>query len=406
MSRPIAYLTGQYPRATDTFIQREVAALRAQGLTVETCSVRDTGPAHLVGPEQRAAAEDTFYILARARNPLRLIRAHARALAMAPRRYGRALVLAWRTAPPGLRGALWQAFYLAEAGILAEHLDRIRARHLHNHIAEAAGTVAMLAAEMAGIGFSFTLHGPGIFDDVHRWRLDEKIARARFVACISHYARAQAMRLSPPEMWPKLAIVHCGVEPRLYGREACAPESTSGPNLIFVGRLAAVKGVPILLEALSALAPDYPGLRLTLAGDGPDRAALEAQARELGLSDMVRFTGYAAQSEIAEMLACADIFVLPSFAEGVPVVLMEAMATGLPVIATQVGGVAELVRDGAGILVAPGDVDALAAAIADLLDDPERRARMGQAGAAIVARDFDSRVEAARLARLIDEASP
>ncbi len=408
MSAPVAYLTGQYPRATDTFIQREVAALRALGLAVETCSVRDPGPAHLVGPEQRAEAGRTFYILARARRrPLHLLGAHLGLLFRFPRRYGRAALLALRSAPPGAGGLLWQVFYFAEAGLLAAHLRRIGARHLHNHIAEAAGTVAMLAAEMAGIRFSFTLHGPGIFDNVRHWRLDEKIARAAFVACISHYARAQAMRLSGPEHWGKLAIVHCGVEPERY---AAAPAATAAApaacrqRLLFVGRLAAVKGLPVLFGALARLLGTHPGLQLTLVGDGPERAPLQARAAELGIAGAVAFAGPASQQEVAGYLSRADIFVLPSFAEGVPVVLMEAMAAGLPVIASNVGGVGELVREGAGLLLAPGDTAALTRAIAALLGDPERRAAMGRAGAAIVARDFDSRDQAARLAALIEGA--
>ncbi len=402
-TRPVAYLTGQYPRATDTFIQREVAALRALGLAVETCSIRRTGAEHLVGPEQCEEAARTFHILEAARNPLRLAAAHLSALARAPRRYLAALALALRTAPPGLKGALYQAFYFAEAGVLAAHLRRIRARHLHNHIAEAAGTVAMLAARMAGIPFSFTLHGPGIFMAPAWWRLDEKIRRARFVACISHFARAQAMLLSAPEDWDKLHIVHCGVDPARYR----APEPPPQKRLLFVGRLAAVKGVPVLLEALAALRERHPEMRLTLVGDGPERGALEAAARNLGLQERTAFLGYLSQEAVAEQLARHDLFVLPSFGEGVPVVLMEAMAARLPVIATAVGGVGELVDPGCGLLVPPGDSEALARAIDALLRDPARGHALGEAGAAKVAAHFDSRREAARLARLLGpEARP
>ena len=404
--RPIAYLTGEYPRATDTFIQREVAALRALGLVIDTCSIRRTGAEHLVGDEQRAEAAGTFHVLEAARNPLRLLGAHLGGLIRAPGRYLSALALAVRTAPPGLKAAAYQAIYFAEAGVLAAHLRRRRARHIHNHIAEAAGSVTMLAARIAGIPFSFTLHGPGIFNDVRRWRLDEKIARARFVACISQYARAQAMLLAGPEHWSKLAIVHCGVTPERYRRDPRAP-GDPGKRLLFVGRLAAVKGVPVLLEALRGLVARHPELHLTLIGDGPDRAGLERAAGQAGLAGHVSFTGYLSQAAVAELLKQADLFVLPSFAEGVPVVLMEAMAAGLPVVATAVGGVGELVADGtSGLIVPPGDAGALAAAIDRLLADPGRGREMGRAGAAHVARAFDSGKEAARLAALLDGAAP
>ncbi len=400
MSRPVAYLTGEYPRATDTFIQREVAALRALGVAVETCSIRRTGAEHLVGPEQREEAARSFHILETAKNPLRLIAAHLGALIRAPRRYLGAAWLALRTAPPGLKGALYQGFYFAEAGVLAAHLHRLGARHLHNHIAEAAGSVAMLAAHMQGIPFSFTLHGPGIFTAPRYWRLDEKIARAKFVACISHFARAQAMLLSPPEAWDKLRIVHCGVAPERYG----PPPQSPGKRLLFVGRLASVKGVPVLFEALTKLLPKHPDLSLTLIGDGPERAALEQASHNQKLTAVNSFLGYQSQDEVATALRAHDIFVLPSFAEGVPVVLMEAMAAGLPVVATAVGGVGELVEHGkSGLLVPPGDAEALSKALGALLEDPAKGKAMGEVGAAKVAAEFDSRIEAAKLAALLGE---
>ncbi len=401
MTRPVAYLTGEYPRATDTFIQREVAALRALGLDVETCSIRRTGAQHLVGPEQQSEAARTFYTLSAAKNPVRLLKAHFGAMIRAPGRYFSALGLAWRTAPKGLRGHLYQAIYFAEAGVLADHLHQLNAKHLHNHIAEAAGSVAMLAAKMAGIPFSFTLHGPGIFYQPYHWRLDEKIRRAAFVACISNFARAQAMNLSERTTWGKLKIVHCGVDPALYRRDK---NRIAGKHLLFVGRLAAVKGVPILFQALADVLKTHPDVTLTLIGDGPERAGLETEAAQLGLADMVKFSGYQSQDAVAKALAMADIFVLPSFAEGVPVVLMEAMATGLPVIATAVGGVSELVdhREN-GLLVPPGDTAALAQALTRLLDDPGLCIDLGRAGRAKVTAGFDSQHEAAKLAGLLSQ---
>ncbi|ETX27781.1 glycosyltransferase [Roseivivax isoporae] len=394
----LGYLTGEYPRASDTFIQREVAGLRALGHVVETCTVRRTGPEHLVGPEQRSEQAGTFHVLEAARRPARLARAHLRWMRR-PGRYLRALALAWRTAPEGWRGALWQAFYFAEAGVLADHLARRGVSHLHNHIAEASCTVAMLASALSGIPYSFTIHGPGIFFAPERWRIDEKAARAAFVACISDYARAQLMCFAAPEHWGRLHVVHCGVTPDIY---AGGPRGR-GADLLFVGRLARVKGVALLLRAVAALAERVPDLHLTLIGDGPDRAGLEAEARALGIAERCTFLGYRGQAEVAEALGHADLFVLPSFAEGVPVVLMEAMAAGLPVVTTRIAGVPELVEDGvSGLLVAPGDAGRLADALARLLADPGERARMGAAGRARVAAEHDAAIEAARLAALFE----
>ena len=280
--------------------------------------------------------------------------------------------------------------------MLAHHLRRESVTHLHNHIAKSSCTVAMLASQLSGIPYSFTLHGPDIFFAPEHWRLDEKIARARFVACISDFARAQAMLFSDQAHWPKLKIVHCGVDPARY--DATGPRD--GHHLAFVGRLDAVKGVPLLLEALAEARKSLPDLRLTLVGDGPDREALLDQARALDLSEAVEFAGYLSQTEVAALLAYADCLVLPSFAEGVPVVLMEAMAARLPVIATRVGGVSELVEDGvSGLLVPPGDVASLTQAIKQVMKSD--RAAMGQAGRAAVEAGFDIGTEAKRLAHLL-----
>lgn len=394
---PVAWLTGEYPRATDTFIQREVAALRDLGFTVETCSIRRTGAQHIVGPEQAAEQAATFHVLAATARPLTSLRAHARALRR-PGRYFRTLALAWRTAPKGVRGRLYNLIYFAESVVLADHLARTGAVHLHNHIAKASCTVAMLASAISGIPYSFTLHGPDIFFAPEHWRLDTKIARAAFVACISDFARSQAMLFSAPAHWEKLHVVHCGIVPDRYG--AAVPGA--GNRLVFVGRLAAVKGVPVLLQALAAARLERPDLHLTLIGDGPERPAIEAAARDHGLADAVTFAGYRSQAEVALALAQADMLVLPSFAEGVPVVLMEAMAARLPVIATRVGGVGELVAEGAaGILVPPGDADGLSRAILRLAGDGGLRAQMGAAGRETVCHDFDIAQEAARLAILL-----
>jgi glycosyltransferase involved in cell wall biosynthesis len=395
MSLRIAYLTGEYPRATDTFIQREVAGLRALGLTVETSSVRRTGAEHHTGPEQRAEAAHTFHVL-EATLSTRLIPALLGVVRW-PLRWLSALHLAWRTSPGGLKALAYQMIYLAEATALAHHLRARGIDHLHNHIAKSSGTVAMLASEMTGIPYSFTLHGPDIFYEPHHWRLDEKIARARFVACISHFARSQAMVFSAPGHWGKLHIVHCGVDPARYA----GPAPDAAAHLLFVGRLAAVKGVPVLFEAMQGLIADHPDLRLTLVGDGPERAGLEARAQ--GLGGHVDFVGYKSQTEVAALLREATALVLPSFAEGLPVVLMEALAAGVPIVATRIAGVAELVEDGVnGRLVPPGDVMALRAALAEVLGDAELRARMGAAGRAKVLGEFDSAREAAWLAQLFE----
>ena len=403
---PVAYLTGHYPKASHTFILREIAALERRGIPVLRWSLRRPAQAELIGPEERAEAARCGYLVERAaRAPHRLVLAHLALAARAPGRYLHAAGLAARSARPGLRGALWALFHFAEAGLLARSLGAAGARHLHNHFADTSATVAMLAAALAALPFSYTLHGPAELYEPEGNALALKTARARFVACISHYARAQAMLFSAPGHWDRLHIVHCGVDPALY--DTPAPPARAGLRLLFVGRLAAIKGLRVLIEALSrarAGGGDGGAITLDLVGDGPDRAALEAAARPL--DGAVRFLGYRSQAGVAAALAEADALVLPSFAEGLPVVLMEAMASRRPVIATRVGGVGELVEDGvSGLLVEAGDAAGLAGAIAALAADPARRAGMGAAGRARVLAAFDAETEAARIAGLIGPAA-
>lgn len=393
----LAYLTGEYPRASDTFIQREVAHLRALGHEVLTCSIRTTGAEHLVGPEQRDEHSRTYKVLDAMRDPLTVIRAHLRWMRQ-PKRYFNALALAWRTAPRGIRGRVYNLIYFAEAGVLAARLADDGVTHLHNHIAKASCTVAMLVGALSGLRWSFTIHGPDIFFEPHHWRIDEKAARATFVACISHFCRSQLMCFADQRHWSKLHIVHCGVDPSRY-----APKpQRSGLTALFVGRLAGVKGVPILIEAMARLAERVPDLTLRLIGDGPDRTALEAEVAQRGLQDRVVFLGYRSQAEVAEELAQADVFVLPSFAEGVPVVLMEAMAAQVPVVTTRIAGVPELVQDGvSGRLVPPGEASAFTEALAELLSDADMRKTFGLAGRAHVLAEHDAAREARWLSQLI-----
>ena len=401
MTLRVAYMTGEYPRASDTFIQREVAALRVMGTRVETFSVRRPAHRENVGPEQQAERDRTFYVLPA--RPLELVRAHAGLIVKSPGRYVWALRLALRTRPPGLRALARQFAYFAEAAVVAREMRRRDLPHLHNHFSNSSCSVAMLAAEMGGFTFSFTMHGPAEFFEPHRWRIDEKARRSAFVACISHFCRSQAMVFARECDWPKLHIVHCGVMPADFTPPA--PHRGPGTRLLFVGRLATVKGLPVLLDALAEIVRDRPGVTLTLAGDGPDRESLTAQAQRLGIDANVRFLGYQSQTQVRQLLGETDVFVMASFAEGVPVVLMEAMAAGVPVVATRVAGVAELVDDGvSGFLVPAGDAASLARQVAALLADPDLRNRFAAAGRAKVEREFDVTTEAAKLHRLLREA--
>lgn len=402
---PIAYLTSEYPKMSHTFILREIEALRHLGLKVLSCSTRKPDAAQFKGPREQAAHETTFFIIDTAkRRPDLLLRAHLGWIARHPGAWGQALALAWKIRQPGLKSALWHLFYFLEAGLLADHLRTHGVTHLHNHFSNPSCSVAMLAALIADIPFSFTAHGPEEFFRPYENALSEKTAQARFVVAISHFCRSQLMLFSAPEHWDKIAIVHCGIEPDRYGQ---APRGEFGKRVLFIARLDPEKGGPLLLEAFARAQANHPDATLTIVGDGAERAALEARARNLGLADAVTFAGYRTQEQVAEHLAQSDMFVLPSFAEGVPVVLMEAMAARLPTIASRVAGVPELVRDGeTGFVVPPGDLETLADRLGHLMSDPDLCAHMGQAGREMVLSDYTISREAGWLADIITAGTP
>jgi glycosyltransferase involved in cell wall biosynthesis len=324
--------------------------------------------------------------------------AHLAQLVLSPRRYFAALALAWNTCPPGIRAMARQAAYFAESAMLVRLMRKHALSHLHNHFADSSCSVAAIAAVMGGITYSFTIHGPTEFYEPKVWRIDEKVRRALFVNCISHFCRSQVMLFAPRDCWGKLRVVHCGVDPDSFEVKR---HKGRGGQLLFVGRLAAMKGLPILLEVLAKLE----GVTLDVAGDGPDRQLLEENVRALNISSRVRFHGHQSQRQVRELLKEADLFVMSSFAEGVPVVLMEAMAAGVPVVATRIAGVPELVRDGySGLLVAPGDANEMANAVDRLLGDAELRNRFAAAARRDIEREFNIQTESRWLAAILSSA--
>jgi colanic acid/amylovoran biosynthesis glycosyltransferase len=389
----VAYFTNRYPRATDTFIQREVAYLRLRGLDVNTYSVRRSGSEHDVSESIREEKRRTRYLLPA--RPLALIVENLSALLRSPLRYVRVLHLALRTARPGLRGLALQIAYFQEAVLLASRLRSDGIKHLHNHLGDNSGTVALLAGELAQVSYSITFHGPHIFFDPTHWALQEKVRYARFIVCISHYCRSQMMLFSDAADWGKLKIVRCGVDTR---RLSPVATRTRAEKLLYTGRLSVEKGLSVLFESLKALSDAGRDFELTLVGDGVDRDRLEVLARELRIDRYLVFAGYRSQEEVGEYLGRSDIFILPSFAEGVPVSLMEAMVAGVPVVATNVGGVAELVEsERTGLLVPPADSAALAQAIARYQDDHELRRRVASQGRERVIQQYNIEIEGQKL---------
>jgi glycosyltransferase involved in cell wall biosynthesis len=276
---------------------------------------------------------------------------------------------------------------------------RRRVRHIHAHFANVASAVALLAAEFGepdGFRWSFTMHGYTEFDEVRRYALAEKARRAAFVSCISDFCRSQLLKLVEPEHWDKLQVVRCGLNAGEVRALTPRPEAPAAAGdgralrLLFVGRLVPEKGVLVLLWALAELKRRGLEVEAVLVGDGPYREELEESGRRLGVAGQLTFTGALTGAAIAPRYREADVFCLPSFAEGLPVVLMEAMANELPVVTSRLAGIAELVDDGVnGFVVPPARDDVIVDALEPLAADPQLRARFGRAGRERVLRDFD-----------------
>ena len=392
----IGYFTNTYPRATDTFIQREIKGLRERGFDVRTFSVRRAGIEHDVSPYVITEKKNTFCILPI--NPINIAVCNLSGFFNSPSSYISTFKLALSTAQPGLRGFLWQLFYWQEAVVLSRELRHQKIEHLHNHMGDASGTVAMLATRMASISYSITIHGPHIFFDPTHWALREKVKYSSFIACISHYCESQMMLFSEQTDWDRFNIVHCGINPEQF---AYTEVKEQARKLLYTGRLAVEKGLPILFESLKLLKEQGYDYELTLVGDGEDRLYLEQLASEMGIDDRLIFTGFAGQDEVRKYLLESDIFVLPSFAEGVPVSLMEAMSCGIPVISTYVGGIAELIKsEETGLLVSPSDPIQLKDAIARYIDDYDLRNKVSRQGREKVVSDFNIDNEVDKLAQL------
>lgn len=405
----VAYLVNTYPRASHSFIRREIRALGARGVQVHRFAMRSDRGA-LKDPADLAEDDATEHLLKG--GAAALLAALARTLAR-PGRLAAALRLALacgargagQGAPPGTGGRLRHLVYLAQAARVAERCRALGIAHVHAHFGTNPAAVAMLAHALGGPPYSFTCHGPEEFDAPLALSLPEKLRRAAFAVAVSGYGRSQLCRWADPGLWPRLHIVHCGVEPAAFPPPAPLP--AQGPHLVFVGRLDTQKGLPLLVEALALAAPGHPGLRLTLVGDGPLRPLLRRRVAEAGLADRVAFAGWQDEAGVRAALAGAQALVVPSFAEGLPVVIMEAMAAGRPVIATAVAGIAELVVPGqTGWLVPAGRASPLAAAVGALAaTPPDRLAAMGAAARSRVLARHDVGESAERLARLFRAAA-
>jgi len=397
----IAYITSLYPAVSHTFILNEILALRRLGVEIGTFSINRAELKDTLGSIAESERLTTRSLL-----PLPvadLSRAMLWGLSHRPGMTAR-MLLQNVAKGGGLKSKLKWLAYTLEGILLAHWLVLGHFDHLHCHFGNSGSNTAQIAARLAAIPFSITCHGSEL-NDPYGFRLPEKVREAAFTVCVSKFGRARLMHVCSRQDWPKLHVVRCGQarsEPDDF-----SSASVGAPEILCVGRLSAEKGHYVLLDAFEQLQNRNIEASLTIVGDGPMRDELESRSRQLPFPGSIRFTGSLEPSKVAEYFSRSFFVVLASFSEGVPVVLIEAFAHGRPVVATRVGGVPELVEDGAsGYVVSPGDATELADAMAKMLSDPARAGRMGKIGAKRVQEAFSDLTSAQQLRDLFQQAHP
>jgi glycosyltransferase involved in cell wall biosynthesis len=345
--------------------------------------------------EERGELARTFYV--KRTGVLSALFQHFLSFAARPLAYVNGLWFALSLGHGQPRNVISHFFYFLEAVIVGRWMRKNGISRLHTHF---SSSVALIVHRIFGFQWSMTIHGPGEFQEPICFNLRKKVEAAALVIAISDFCKSQLMMLTEQDCWPRIEVARLGVDSDVFDPQPI--RSSPRPfELICVGRLAPVKGQGVLLEAVAELVSNNRAVRLRLVGDGPDRAVLERRVRECGLEERVVFEGWRNQNEVLDLYRRADCFVLASFAEGVPVVLMEAMAMQVPCVATRITGIPELIRDGVdGLLVTPGNAGQLTEAIEKIMDDLDLRERLARAGRIKVVQEYTLDSNVRRLAEI------
>jgi glycosyltransferase involved in cell wall biosynthesis len=395
----LGYLVSTYPAISHTFILREIQHLRRDGWQIVSASVNQPDrPLAQMEAYERQEAETTYGIKADG------ARGALKAALWAVARYGlssvKMLLSAWH-----LGGAAkpWKGIaYGVEALMVARWMEQQGLRHLHVHFGNAGATVGLLTKRLNQCHLSLTIHGPDEFDDVPGQHLALKMKEADAVICISQFARSQLMRISDSDHWHKMQVCRLGVDPAQFPyRSRVASEVV---QMLCVGRLTPAKCQVLLVQACAQLRDVGLSFHLKMVGAGPDRARIEREVALHGLQNHITMTGALNQQEVKRAFAQADVFVLPSLAEGIPVVLMEAMCSGVPCVTTPVNGIPELIQHGvSGLLTTPGDVVSLTAQLQLILSSSDLRESLAKAARQKVTTDFDLANNVRHLGSLFQE---
>jgi colanic acid/amylovoran biosynthesis glycosyltransferase len=387
-ARSIAYLTSLYPALSQTWLLREVFQLRGMGFRIEVSSVNPPDrPLGKMTSDEASEASSTYYL--KTHGVTGAARAHLRALASHTIGYLRGLRIVASLGGLDIRRLAYNFMYFSEGLMVGEWMKRSQLSHVHVHLGSQAATVGLYVRHVFGFGFSITIHGPDEFYDARGQYLEQKVAAADFICCISYYARSQLMRLSPYTQWNKLVVSRLGVDTTAFSPGSMRPAPDIF-EILCVGRLTPSKGQHLLISAVEQLVLQGRRVRLRLVGDGPDGPSLRERAAHIVSPESVVFEGAVNQDRIRSLYGIADLFCIPSFAEGIPIVLMEAMAMEIPCVTTHIAGIPELIRDGLdGMLVAASDVEGLVEAISTLIDDTKLRDRIAKSGRARVMEHYE-----------------
>jgi colanic acid/amylovoran biosynthesis glycosyltransferase len=371
----VCYLVNQYPKVSHTFIRREILALENLGVEVLRLSARKTQEV-LVDPIDKEEAKKTVYLIDG--DKLGLLIAFIKCALFKPGAFYSALKLALKLGRNN-NARLKNLAYLAEACSTYFHTKNYQVTHLHAHFGTNPAAIALLCKTLGGPEYSFTVHGPDELDDPRGLSLEDKIEKAKFVVAITSFCKSQLSRWTHYENWQKIVEVHCAIDEELLSLPTTP--ATTNKRLVNIGRLSEQKGQMLLLEAIKILRDQGCDLTLDIIGDGDLRETIELYLRDNNLQSIVTLLGWQSSESIVQTLDNSAAMVLPSFAEGLPVVIMEAYARARPVITTRIAGIPELVDNECGWLITPGSVNEIVEGIKQLLaSDTLSIDQLGQKG--------------------------
>lgn len=398
----IAYLVSRYPTVSHAFILREVCTLRNLNFDIKVTSIDipDRKISHLTEIELEETKAAFYVKMAKFKD---VIKSHSYTLLTQPWGYVKGLFFALRLGKTDIGKMFYGLYYFIEAVMIGHWMRQQQIPHLHVHFANTVSTIGLIVKKIFPISFSLTVHGPDEFYNTLEYYLTEKVINANFICCISYFTRSQLMMLSPPTHWDKFEVCHIGIDATLFNPRPFR-EKADPLEILCVEPLMPIKGQVIILEAMTLLISQGRHVRLRFVGEGTDRHRLEKKVLQRKLINHVIFEGAVDQTNLLNFYKQADILVLASFAEGLPNLLMEAMAMEIPCVTTHIAGIPELIRHGEeGMLVAPSDADMIARSIALLMDMPELRRQLGQAGRKRILRDYELQRNTKRLADIFQQ---